>query len=184
MGQRPFWLRELGPTFDVAAHVQPPNTVEALALWFGFSPDELALNQEGQLSVRQKQTVRFQGVRIIIVGSVLILLDMLLAAAIAPTVPPSERPALVALLVLIVALMVIVGRASTEILKPRVHLIEGPLHATGTARNPRLRVENHILIVSYRRWLRWKGLDRPERQRYRIYYAGRTLLSVEPWNGP
>lgn len=184
MGQRPFWLHELGPTFDVGAHLLPPATVEALALWLGFSPEELALNRAGRLSDRQRQTVRFQGIRLVVVGAALILLNVLLAAAVAPTVPPSEKPALGVLVLLIAVLVFMVGRASAEVLLPHVHTVTGPLCTAGSARSPRLRAGNHLLVISYRRWQRWQKLDAPGRQMYRTYYVGRTLLSVEPWNGP
>ncbi|WP_162909923.1 hypothetical protein [Aggregatilinea lenta] len=184
MGLRAFQLHDLGPTFDVGAHVQPPATVEALTRWFGFSLEELALNRVGRLSARQRQNVRFQGLCIIVVGGVLVLLDMLLTVTVAPTAKTmAENLALDALVLLNAVIVVIIGLAAVEILLPRVHTFTGPLCLAGTPRSPRLRAGDRLLVIPYRRWQRWQRLNAPDRQLYRTYYVGRTLLSIEPWNG-
>ena len=184
MGERLLRLHDRGPTFDVGAHTVPPATVDALAQWFGFSAEELALNRAGYLSARQRQNVTFQGIGIILMGGTLILLDTLLAARVAPSARTQpERLALYVLVLLIVFLGIVISRGAADILVPRVRYVTGPLGAAGSARSPRLRAESHLLMISYRRWQRWQTLAAPERQIYRTYYVGITLLSVEPWNG-
>jgi len=182
IGLRPFRPHESGAAFDVGAHPLPPRTVDALARWFGFTPDELALNRAGRLSPRQRQTVFFQGVRVIILGVTLIVLSVMLAAAVAPGVRTGpQRVAFGVLLLLVAALGVLVLRAAGEVLYPRVRCVCGPLAPAGSPRQPLLRAGDRLLAISYKRWRRL-GIfgDQP----YRTYYAGRTLLSVEPGDDP
>lgn len=182
IGLRPFRPHEPGVAFDVGAHPLPPRTVDALARWFGFTPDELALNRAGCLSTRQRQNVLFQGVRVIVLGVVLIVLNVMLAAAVAPGARSGpQQAAFGALIVLIAAIIVLVLRAAGEVLFPRVRCVCGPLSPAGSARQPLLRAGDRLLAISYRRWRRLGVFgDRP----YRAYYAGRTLLSVEPGDDP
>lgn len=157
-----------------------PLTVEQLAVLFGFTPGELALNRAGRFSERQRQQLAYQSVGYLLRGIGFLVLSVILTASLYE--PDMERGQAAAFITVGLLLLMISGYllfAAYRVFSPTVQSREGKLIRSGSARQPAVLIADRPLRISYRRW---KRLPPSFPGAYRVYYARSvdTLLSVEP----
>ncbi|MBN1202469.1 MAG: hypothetical protein JXJ20_11480 [Anaerolineae bacterium] len=156
----------------------PPDSGD-LAAWFGFTPDELALNRAGQLSDRQRQRVFFLSIGYLVRGLAMLILTLILAIYLAPGADQDHEVVLLAVIVgLLVLLTVFMFFAACRVFRPAVETVTGSLARCGKETCPCVCVGDRELTISFRRWKRLKPTYPGQ---FRAYYCfGNMLLSIEP----
>jgi len=149
----------------------------------GFTPDELALNRQGQMSARQRQTLWYHQVGYLVRGVAMMILNLILISYLMPRLEQAMHKALlgvIVVLVMIIAGYLIIGFYRTW--SPVVHTVTGPLTIGGSEQSPRLHIGSLSLRISRRAWRRLEGTYPGP---FRVYYSpAGDLLSLEPWNEP
>jgi hypothetical protein len=146
---------------------------------FGFTPEELALNRSGRLSVRQRQQLFYQSLGHLIRGIAVIVLDLVLMASLAGEADLRwERWMLTGTGLALLATGLLLASASAQVLMPRVRHVSGVVQRSGDADRPRILAKDVELRLSFRRW---KRLPPALPGTYRVFYGpGPNLLSLEP----
>lgn len=160
--------------------LDPVEETDELCALFGFTPDELALNRSGRLSARQRQTVRFRAIGLLVRGLAFVILTVILLASQAAQLRTGWQRALA---IAVAALAIAVWLAGVwVVLRPDVRRVAGPCRRNGTPRHPLVNVGGEKLAVSYRRW---KRLPPALPGTYVAYYStpDHALLSIEPGKG-
>lgn len=154
-----------------------------LAEHLGFALDELALNRQGMLSARQRQTLRYDAIGHLLRGSGTLVLGAILLATVGPR---AHTSAAFALLVLAAGALVSVAGlwayACWRVWHPAVRTIRGPLRRGTDPWHPAVIVGEEALRISPRRWRR---LPAQPGGTYCAYVdpSGR-LLSIAPCEEP
>lgn len=159
----------------------PPALLSAadLADRFGFTLDELALNREGQLSARQRQTVFYRSWGYLARGIVLVVLSTGITLTLTRSAETRRDWALIVVLAIlgaIAASLLILNGIRT--LRPTVQIVSGPLRRGEDAWHPSILVGDTVVSITTRRWCH---LETHFSGIYRAYLdpVGR-LLSIEP----
>ncbi|MBN1680442.1 MAG: hypothetical protein JW966_09115 [Anaerolineae bacterium] len=149
---------------------------------FGFAPDELAFNRAGRVSARQRQALRYRGIGFLVKGAAACVLNVILAAALAPGITyPWQRTLYGVLWALIALFALAVIGGTLLVVHPVVRHVTTTIKRSPSAARPCLIAGKLELRIS---GAAWRRMPPSYSGQFRVYYArfAGWLLSLEPWS--